>query len=182
MKKSNEGSVPHAAMRTNKILSAIKNRRSIRKYTNDDIPDKAIETMLEAGRWAPSGLNNQPWKFIIIKARDVKQRLSALTESGRIVQRCNACIAVFYFLPGGYNRDKDLLAIGACVQNMLLAAESLGIGTVWLGEILNRKTEVNKLLGVGGDCELMAVVALGYPAQSPKSSRKKLSNLVMKKI
>jgi nitroreductase len=169
-------------MKTNPILSAIKNRRSIRRYTKDEVPDRAIEAMLEAGRWAPSGLNNQPWKFIIIKDKNVKQRLSILTESSGIVKRCSACIAVFYYLPGGYNRDKDVLAIGACVQNMLLAAYSLGIGTVWLGEILNRKADVNKLLGVGDDCELMAVVAVGYPDQSPKSSRKKLSNLIIKNI
>lgn len=169
-------------MKTNQILTTIKNRRSIRRYTKENVPDKAIEAVLEAGRWAPSGLNNQPWKFVIIKDREVKQQLSTLTESSGIVKLCNACIAVFYYLPGGYNRDKDILAIGACVQNMLLAAHSLGIGTVWLGEILNRKSDVNKLIGVMDDCELMAVVALGHPAQSPKSSRKKLSHLIMKSI
>jgi nitroreductase len=169
-------------MVTNQILTAIKNRRSIRKYTKDDVPNEAIDTVLEAGRWAPSGLNNQPWKFAIIKDKDIKQKLSVLTESGRIVKECNACIAVFYSLPEGYNRDKDILAIGACVQSMLLSAHSLGIGTVWLGEILNRKSDVNKLLKVGDDCELMAVIALGYPAQSPKSSRKKLAKLIIKNL
>ncbi len=169
-------------MKTNPILTAIKNRRSIRKYAKDDVPDTAIEAMLEAARWAPSGLNNQPWKFAVVRDNDVKLKLSTLTESGGIVKRCKVCIAVFYYLPGGYNRDKDILAIGACVQNMLLAAHSLGIGTVWLGEILNRKAEVNKLLGVGDDCELMAVVAAGYPDQSPRSSRKKLSQLIIKTV
>jgi nitroreductase len=72
---------------------------------------------------------------------------------------------VFYNIPEGYNRDMDLLAFGACVQNMLLPAHSIGIGTVWLGEILNRKSEINTLLEITDNYELMAVIALGYPAE-----------------
>jgi nitroreductase len=65
---------------------------------------------------------------------------------------------------------------------MLLSAHSLGIGSVWLGEILNQKDEVNVLLGIGPEHELMAVIALGYPAENPRSSRKKISSLVLKQL
>lgn len=164
----------------NEILTAIKTRRSIRKYTQDDIPAQAIETILEAGRWAPSGLNNQPWRFCVISDSAIRNTMATLTAYGRIVKQCSACIAVFYHLPDGYDRDKDAMAIGACVQNMLLAAASLGLGAVWLGEILKRKSEVNGLIGLDADCELMAVIALGYPDESPRSSRKKLSSLIVK--
>jgi nitroreductase len=167
-------------MTSNEILNAIKTRRSIRKYAKGDIPAGYIDDILEAGRWAPSGLNNQPWKFHLITDADIKKKMAGLTAYDRIVKQCNACIAVFYHLPDGYDRDKDAMAIGACVQNMLLAAASLGLGAVWLGEILKRKAEVNDLLGVDSSCELMAVIALGYPAESPRSSRKRLSSLIMK--
>lgn len=167
-------------MQKNGILSVIRLRRSIRKYKDNNIPPKAIGQILEAGRWAPSGLNNQPWKFQVIGDSDMKKNLAALTAYGRIVRQCNVCIAVFYDLSRGYNRDKDAMAIGACVQNMLLASTSLGIGSVWLGEILNRKKEVNQLLGINDTCELMAVIALGYPAESPKSSRRALKSFILK--
>jgi nitroreductase len=174
--------ISEVIMKNNDILSAIKSRRSIRKYKSDDITAKTMDQILEAGRWAPSGLNNQPWKFCVIKDSNIKKNLATLTVYGRIVRQCNACIAVFYDLPRGYDRDKDVMAIGACVQNMLLASRSLGIGSVWLGEILNRKKEVNLLLGVGDKCELMAVIALGYPAESPKSSRRAMKSFILKKI
>ncbi|MDM7974276.1 MAG: nitroreductase family protein [candidate division Zixibacteria bacterium] len=169
-------------MKITDTLSLIKSRRSIRKYREDDIPSKTMERIMEAGRWAPSGLNNQPWKFCVIKDSDIKKKLSVLTAYGRIVRQCRVCIAVFYDLPRGYDRDKDAMAIGACVQNMLLASVSLGIGSVWLGEILNRKKEVNALLDIDDSCELMAVIALGYPAESPKSSRRTLKSFILKKI
>ncbi len=167
-------------METNKIIEAILSRRSIRKYTKDIITGDIIESIIEAGRWAPSGLNNQPWSFVTIQNINLKKRLSDFTTYGRIIRECNVCICVFYNIPEGYNRDKDIMSIGACIQNMLLAAFSMGIGSVWLGEILNRKTEVNDLLDIGPDYELMAVIAMGYPDQSPRSSRKKRASLILK--
>lgn len=166
----------------NEILSAIKSRRSVRKYTRDDVPAEAIDAILEAGRWAPSGLNNQPWRFCVITDSEIRNKIAALTAYGRIVKECRACIAVFYHHPDGYDRDKDIMAAGACVQNMLLAAASLNLGAVWLGEILKRKSEVNGIIEIDPSSELMAVIALGYPAETPRSSRKKLSSLVLKKI
>ncbi|MBN1495479.1 MAG: nitroreductase [Spirochaetes bacterium] len=167
-------------MSDNEIIRAIKARRSIRKYSGESISPGAIEDILEAGRWAPSGLDNQPWRFSVITDARSKEQLAPLTAYSRIVKECAACIAVFYHLPDGYDRDKDAMAIGACVQNMLLAAASLGLGAVWLGEILKRKAEARDLLGVDDSCELMAVIAIGHPAESPRSSRKRLSSLILK--
>lgn len=79
------------------------------------------------------------------------------------------------------NRDKDLMAIGACIQNMCLEAHSLGIGTCWLGEILNKKDEVLNYLGLGKDLELSAVITLGYPDRKKelKSKRRELEKTVI---
>jgi len=164
----------------NNIIAAIKKRRSIRRYTGQDIPDNTIEQVLEAGRWAPSGLNNQPWRFIIIKDTATIHGLAELTSYGSIIEGCRTCIAVFYHAPSGYNRDRDLMAVGACIQNMLLAAESLGLGAVWLGEILNRADEACALLGTDPGYELCAVIPLGFPGESPEKDRKPLSSLVIK--
>ncbi len=166
-------------MKNNEVLHAIASRRSIRKFTGEDINAESISLILEAGRWAPSGLNNQPWRFMVVDALGTRERLAALTKYARIVRECAACIAVFYHHPEGYDRDKDAMAIGASIQNMLLAAHALGLGAVWLGEILNRKEEAAGVLGAGNDLELMALIALGFPAETPRGSRKDLQTLVV---
>lgn len=167
-------------MDSNRLISIIKNRRSIRKYTDKDISIDIINQILESGRWAPSGLNNQPWRFSVIKDISIKNELSKLTKYHRIIETSNTCIAVFYNVGTGYNRDKDLMSIGACVQNMLLTADSLNLGGVWLGEILNKKDDVNKLLDIDSENELVAVIALGYPDESPQKDRKDMNSLVIK--
>jgi nitroreductase len=73
-----------------------------------------------------------------------------------------------------YHELKDHQAIGACLQNMLLAAHSLGLGAVWLGEILKNSDRVRDLLGLSKDLELMAVLALGHPAHKNQTSTRKL--------
>ncbi|HCJ67253.1 MAG TPA: nitroreductase family protein [Elusimicrobia bacterium] len=157
----------------------MKSRRSIRKFTTQEIEKEKIEKILEAGRWAPSGQNNQPWKFYIIKERTKRVELAKLTIDERIINDCSLCICVFLDKELMYDRTKDCQAIGACIQNMLLEAYSLGLGSCWLGEILKNKDKVNQLLGLTERYELMAVVALGYPAQAAKSTRRPLKDLTL---
>ena len=75
------------------MLGAIKKRRSIRKFSDKRISEDNINKILEAARWAPSGLNNQPWKFKILK--EEKEKIAELTTSSKIIKGCNICIAVF---------------------------------------------------------------------------------------
>ena len=167
-------------MNHNQIINSILKRSSIRQYKKEEISDGLINTILDTGRYAPSGLNNQPWRFSIIKNEKLKTEIAELTKYKRIVLECNTCIAVFYNIPAGYNRDKDLMSIGACIENMLLAAHALGIGGVWLGEILNKKEEVSRLLQVNEENELAAVIALGYPEKSEtRKSRIDLESLIL---
>jgi len=89
---------------------------------------------------------------------------------------------VFLDKDESYDRTKDIQAIGACIQNMLLAIHALGLGGVWLGEILKNKDKVSKVLDAPDNLELMAVVALGYPAEKDrKGSRKGLDKVVFLK-
>jgi nitroreductase len=162
----------------NPVIDAIHKRRSVREFEERGVPDEIIEKIIEAGTWAPSGLNNQPWRFAIVKDAGKKEELSKLTHYGHIINGAPACIAVFLDEEASYDRTKDVMAIGACNQNILLAAHSLGLGAVWLGEILKMKEEARELLGVPETCELMAVIALGYPApKKRKSSRKEASEV-----
>jgi nitroreductase len=164
---------------SNSTITTISGRRSIRKYSGETVTDEALAQLLEAGRWAPSGLNNQPWRFAVLKDKDLLDKTASLTKYSSIIKGADICIAVFFHKPSGYNRDKDLMAVGACVQNMLLAAHSLSLGAVWLGEILNRKDEFNSLHGINSDYELCALIAIGHPAEKGERSRKPLEELII---
>ncbi len=162
------------------ILGIIKSRRSIREFDSSPVPEEALEKILDAGRWAPSGLNNQPWRFAIIRDAALKDIFSRLTHYSLIVKGSQVLIAVFLNTSASYDRTKDLQAIGACIQNMLLEAHSLGLGGVWLGEILKNREQIEEILAMKKDLELMAVIALGVPAKSPKNGkRKELKDLIV---
>lgn len=159
-------------------IDTILSRRSIRKYTEGKVAKEDIDTILDAGRWAPSGLNNQPWKFIVIQEKETREKLAECTHYGKIVNNAPLLIAVYLDQTTMYNRTKDLQAIGAAIQNMLLACCELGLGAVWLGEILNNKDKVNLILSCPESMELMAVLAIGHPAgEKTSSSRKDLKDI-----
>jgi nitroreductase len=160
-------------MELNPVLAAIQGRRTIRNYTSEEVGKGLLLSVLEAGRWAPSGKNGQPWRFIVIGDPKVKEALSQYTRYGSIVAQASVVVGVFLDSQSSYDRTKDLQAIGACMQNMLLAAHSLGLGASWQGEILNRRAEVESLLGAPSDYELMAVLTLGFPSRSDQSSSRK---------
>lgn len=163
------------------IQESIKERRSIRQYTNKEPCQEDINKILEAATWAPSGLNNQPWKFKVLKDKEKKDGLGKFTKYAKIIKNAPTAICVFLDNSVSYNREKDIMAIGACIQNMLLVAHSLGLGTCWLGEILNKRVEVEKYLGVDSDCELMAVIALGYSDEEvTQGCRKNLKTFLLK--
>jgi len=151
----------------NPVIETIKTRRSIRHFTEGPVSDEVVNQILESGLWAPSGKNNQPWKFAIIQDQALKESLAVLTHSRSIIRGASACIAVFLDHSRVYDRTKDVQAVGACIQNMLLTIHSLGLGGIWLGEILKNKEKVAEILGAGGDLELMAVVAFGHLAERP---------------
>jgi len=158
----------------------IRNRRSVREFLDGEISKEEIDKILEAGRWAPSGLNNQPWRFSVLRDKKIREELAKLTHYGDIIRDANVCIAVFLDKSSSYDRTKDIQAIGACIQNMLLEAHSLGLGACWLGEILKNKNLVNRILNIPDDKELMAVIAVGYPSKRErKSTRKSLGELLL---
>lgn len=163
------------------VLQAIRERRSIRRFRKKPVEREKLLKILEAGRWAPSGLNNQPWKFALIRS-DLKNEISKLTEYGDIIRAADCLIAVFLDRRRMYDRTKDLIAVGACIQNMLLAAHSLSLGAVLIGEILKNKVAVRRLLGLPKEMELMGIIAVGYPAERGSSTRIGLNKLLIAEL
>ncbi|MCD5424950.1 MAG: nitroreductase family protein [Methanosarcinaceae archaeon] len=154
------------------LIKAIKQRQSIRNFLKISVNRADINVILDAGRYAPSGLNNQPWRYIVIQNSNTIEKLATCTKYSNIVKNAPLLIAVFLDSDASYNYIKDIQAIGASIQNMLLVCVELNLGSVWLGEILNRKEMVNLILDVPESFELMAILAIGHPDKEKMHDRK----------
>lgn len=164
------------------VFDVIQRRRSIRQYKADIPADEDIRKIIEAGIWAPSGLNNQPWKFKVLKEKEMKDGLKDFTTPryAEIIGDAPVAICVFLDNSLSYNREKDIMSVGSCIQNILLEAYERGLGTCWLGEIINKKEEVQKYLATDPDYELMAVIMLGYSdEQVTQVCRKELDSFLI---
>ena len=165
------------------IQDAIRNRRSIRDFTVEPVSLENLRKIVHAGIWAPSGLNNQPWRLILVRDQGTRKELSQHTSYSHIILGAPALIVVFLDKDAIYNEVKDHQAAGACIQNMLLTTEELGLGAVWLGQILQNKDKVNALFSLGDRLDLMAVLAVGHPQhRNQKSQRKPLAEFILQEI
>ncbi len=167
------------------LMSSIVNRRSVRSYTSKKVSSSDITKILTAAGWAPSGNNLQSWRFsVVIDDEDLLKKLSSLTVYHSWVQTAPCLIAVFLDtkvvdpkIQGIYL--KHIQAIGAAIQNMLLAAHELGLGSCWIGEILKNENQVKELLGATNDLELMAVISVGYSSKKAESRRRDISQNIV---
>jgi len=178
------------------LSEAILNRRSIRKYSNKAIPDNVLVGILEAGLAAPSGINLQPWYFVALKSEDSKQEYLKIMESVNayvtpelekrfsssspqtikdtqkfLLSMGNAPVILLVFLYKDEYEDKQTAIMGtaAATQNILLAAYDKGIGTCWLTAPIQAGYGAKmRDMFAPGKGELVSVVTLGYPVESPK--------------
>jgi nitroreductase len=172
----------------NDVFENIYLRRSVRDYKPNDVPDDIIRELIKVGTYAPSAVNKQPWRFVVIKNREMITRLSDrakkmwLDRMGensdpeiKMLENAmkmpefnifyNAPVLVLIFAaPGAYSPQYDC---AAAAENMMLAARSLGIGSCWigLGLPLGSDTDVLQELKVSEDCHLMAPLIFGYPVK-----------------
>ena len=157
------------------ILEVIKTRRSIRKYESAPISEEEINKILEAGRWAPSADNSQPWRFIVLRSEEVKEKLADTLTWGRFLSQAALGIAVTVNPRASSHPVEDG---AAATQNMLLEAHSLGLGACWIGTYGSGNEEsAKKVLNVPEDERLLSVIAIGRPAESPQRTRRKLDEV-----
>jgi nitroreductase len=165
------------------LLEGLQTRRSIRTYTDQPVNREQLREIIRLGTMAPSGQNNQPWRFVTIKNKETLQKLAQFTKYSHVIGKAAACIAVFVDKTAMYHEVKDHQSMGACIQNLLLASHGMGLGAVWLGEILKSAKEVRDLCGLSNDMELMAVVALGHPAgKGGRADRKPVEEVLLKEL
>ncbi|MDE6972114.1 MAG: nitroreductase family protein [Lachnospiraceae bacterium] len=164
-----------------KINDMILKRHSCRFFCEKKIEKAKVDSILEAARWAPSGKNGQPCRYVVIYQNIIKEKIASCSIYGKWMKNASVFIAVYIDKKCSYDYKKDLQSVGAAIENMCLQAEYLGIGSCWVGEILKKEKEVNSILNVPIDYELMAVVCFGYElTKSQKTDRKELETIVYK--
>ena len=154
------------------LINFIKSRKSSRNFIFQKVDNNTIKEIIECGRWAPSGNNTQPWKVCIVTHPTVKRMLAELSKYGGIMESAYVNLVIFLDVERGYDRVKDLEAIGAFVENILLAAHAKGLGAVWIGEILKNKDKVDEIFKLSSEkYELMCVVAIGVIDEALESKK-----------
>lgn len=175
-------------------LDAIAQRRSIRKFTDAPVADETIRELLHAATLAPSGKNRQPWRFVVVrgeKRAEMVQVMRAGMEAAKAQGRDlgsspwsvqimeHAPVTLFVFNDALESRDQpysiydlvgnsvDVQSIGAAIQTLLLAATDKGLGTLWICDVFYAYVELCTWLGETH--QLVAAVAIGYPAEEPKA-------------
>jgi SagB-type dehydrogenase family enzyme len=146
------------------------------------VEDEKIELLLEAARWAPSAGNLQSVEYIIVKNKETREKLAkAAYNQGQIIEApvsIVVCCNMRKISPYGA-RGKELYTLqesGACIQNLMLEAYSLGLGTCWIGAFDEAK--VKEILKISDYTRPVAIITVGYPNEKPKSSRKDIKHSV----
>ncbi|MBA7558982.1 NADPH-flavin oxidoreductase [subsurface metagenome] len=175
---------------TMEVMEAIKTRRSIRKYKATPVDDKNVELVLEAARWAPSWANTQCWRFIVVRDSSIKSELAdtltsrnpsteAVRHAPVVIVAC-AELGKSGYYKGGPATDKGdwfMFDVALAMQNLALAAHSLGLGTVHVGLFDAKRAAA--ILGVPQNFNVVEMTPLGYPDQEPTAPpRKELSEIV----
>lgn len=151
-------------------LDSILSRRSIRKYENKEIPQETINNILEAGRQAPSAVNKQPIRFVVVKDGETSKNFSSalfnrfIKDAPMVIV---GCADVKSLLTGKWAVVDTTIAL----QNMVIAAWSLGVGSCWIGAFNEEK--VRQLLKIPEKWKIVALVTFGYPSEQPKARKKK---------
>lgn len=181
------------------LITAIKRRRSIRKFKNKEISKEIIEDLIDCARLAPSAKNRQPWKFVIVtdiiknqiadimleKENSLKVSLerqiynvnSSVKSTAKIMKEAPILILVFKEYEDNWIIG-DSLSIGGAIEHICLRATDLGLGSLWIRDIVYTKKEIAKLVGFE-NMELISAISIGYPDENPKPRHRKKLNEIL---
>lgn len=155
-------------------MRAILERRSIRKYTDQKISDEQIQMLLKAAFAAPSAANRQSWHFIVVNERERLDELSEVSPNAKMLKDASHAIVVcgdtsLEFYPGYSIQD-----CSAATENILIAAQELGLGGVWLGVYpkMERVLKISDIMNIPEGIFPFCMISLGYPAESREPSNR----------
>jgi len=151
------------------VMEAILTRRSVRSYTTEAVSDEAIDQLLKAAMSAPTAAS-QPWHFIVIRDRSILTGIPAFHPHAEMLKQAQVGIAVCGDPTWGSLRDRWPLDCAAATENILIAANAMGLGAVWVGiyPVDERIQGLRKLLRIPEPVVPLCVVSLGHPAEKKK--------------
>ena len=164
----------------NEVTRTIQGRRTIRKFKGGSLPGATLETIFEAGRWAQSFNNAQPWRFIVVKREETRRRLSE--EAGKSLYYkgiLETPVTIVVCVDPQEEPTHWIEAGSIGHQNMALAAHSLGLGSSWVA-ILNTASEepIKRLLSIPKHVRVLSLMPVGFPNEEPRGSRRPLDHTV----
>lgn len=170
------------------VLDIIKKRQSIRKYLSRPVEEEKLRSILEAARLAPSSSNSQPWHFIVVKDKDMIKRIVnavplGVTAINKFIGQAPIIIVgcvtpgMFHKITSLLGRENHVIDVSIAMEHMVLEAEELGLGTCWIGWFDEGK--IKQLLNVPRAAKVVAMLALGYPAEggAHATTRKSLEEI-----
>lgn len=152
------------------FFEVIKQRKSVREYSEKPVEKALIEKIIDAGRVAATARNEQPWEFIVTYDKDVLKKICGMCPNGPFIKDASCLIAVFSKETKYYLEDSS-----AATENMLLAIEALGLGGCWVaGDKKDYIEDIRKIFDVPDTYKLVSMISVGYPKtkQTPKQKRK----------
>jgi len=173
------------------FMDIIRERRSVRKYEDKEVPEEAFNAILESVKWAPSWTNTQCWEIIVVKDKDIRQKLqetlppkgnpaiNAIVDAPVLLAVCGKVQSSGYYkgLASTKFGDWFMLDLGIACQNICLTAQNFGLGTVIVGLFDHDKGK--GILQVPDGYELVVMIPLGYPAkQSSAPKRREIEEFV----
>ena len=166
------------------VLDCIKSRRSIRRFTDQPVPEELLELLLEAVRYAPSWGNTQCWEIVVVREQAPKEALAALlppknpatlavTHAPLVIAVCGTTHKAGFYQGQPVTKFGDWLLydLGLASQNLCLAAHSLGLGTVIVGAFDHDQAKA--ILHLPAGYEVVTLIPVGYPAQAPGAPKRR---------
>ena len=149
------------------VDEVIRNRRSARSFTDYIIPDQEIMEILSAGIVAPSGKNRKPWRFVIVRNRETIKNIARKVTYSRFIRNMHQMILVYADNDDAYPFEKDLIGIGACIENILLTAIEKDYGSCVIGELFDEQDEISQYINANtAGLKLICGIAIGQSVGS----------------
>jgi nitroreductase len=166
----------------NPDLQFIFSRRSIRKYQDREVPDQMITDLLEAGMAAPSAVKKDPWHFIVIRERETLNRMVEFMPNAQMLKQATVAFVVCGDITKAHEQQESYMLqdLSAAVENILLTANALRLGTCWLGvhPRPERMENIRQLFKLPGNIIPMCGIAIGWPAEKPEARTRFNADLV----
>ncbi len=153
------------------MLDVIYKRRSIRKYQNKPVEKEKITEVLRCAMHAPSAMNKQPWEFVVCDKREVLDEIQKIHPYSQMLKTAPCCIVVAGNLITQYAEGSYIQDCAAAVENLLLGATSVGLGTCWLGIYPDKQRQeaFRELFNMPKDMMPFCAIAIGYPDEEKYS-------------